>query len=159
MTNLSSPTAGWESWYQEITRDQLIVIICQKQESSKSGGRPKFLRESQKNGLWGMVDPKMICIIQVCKKQLMKMTAQGPEGRKECGSCKDVIDPFGVQGKRSMTSMVKLCYATLFWSNKTAAQGREEGNDEHLNSHECYLVHSWVSPPAHTHPKCFIHSS
>lgn len=28
------------------------------------------------------------------------MTAQGPEDINECGSCKDVIDPLGVQGKK-----------------------------------------------------------
>jgi len=60
-----------------------------------------------------MVDPKKVFIIHLCKQQLMKTTAQGPEGM-ECGSYNQVIDPFGIQVKRSMTSMVKLCYAALF---------------------------------------------
>lgn len=34
---------GSENWYQEITQDQLIVIICQKQESSKTGEKKIML--------------------------------------------------------------------------------------------------------------------
>lgn len=80
---------------------------------------------------------RQTCTIQLCKKQLVKMTARGPEHMKERGNGKNVIDPPGVYGERSMTSMVKLYSAALLWSKKSAAWGREEGNDEYLDSHEC----------------------
>lgn len=118
MTNLSTPTAGWESWLSPDTRDQLIVIICQKQETSQSGEGTMFLSNSPKNGLQRVLDPKKTYKMQLCKEQLVKTTAQQPEGTKERGSCKDVTDPFGTQGKRSMTSMVKLCCTALVWIKK-----------------------------------------
>lgn len=159
MTNLSTPTAGWESWLSPDTRDQLIVIICQKQETSQSGEGTMFLSNSPKNGLQRVLDPKKTYKMQLCKEQLVKTTAQQPEGTKERGSCKDVTDPFGTQGKRSMTSMVKLCCTALVWIKKkkknTWSLEQRRGKWWKPQFSRMFFG-AWlgeVSRPAHTHPE------
>lgn len=110
---------GSENWYQEITPDQLIVIICQKQESPRQG--------------------KNSCS-EATPSQLMKKTAQQPEGMKKLGSW-EVTDRFGTQEKRSMTSVVKLCYIAFFWSKNLKPGAEKKEVMKTSCSQACFLVY------------------